>query len=282
MLAKAQEEARQKSVADSLKNAHIIAKQQADLKTALAAKELASKDSLRRVEETKAKLLAAQQVKEEAARLTLENQKRAEEIEKIAAENKAKEQEHQKTIADSLQKVEQNRQLIIQNNKALLVAKQQALSDSLAKIDSIKRIQQAIQLTKDEAQKKQLQDSVKKADEQRQIALADERKKKEEELRKDAQDRKLKQLELLVHSSQLKEAKDQIDEVEKMNLSKIYSNNRTEEYYERPRVKVTRVIYNSHGIITVFTKAVHAFGETYYFEDNQSISETFYNIETSK
>ena len=185
----------------------------------------------------------------------MSNDKAGEIQAKIIAEQKAKEVEKKNAIADSLQKANAEKQKQLADARAKEEARINAITDSLQKVS---------------AEKQRI------LDEQRAIEKA----KNLEKQKQEAQERKLKELLASKQQNQLQEAKEQIDVVNDLNISKIYNDERTEEHAERPRVKITRIIINKKGIITVYVKAEHAYGETFFFEDNHDISETYYNLQT--
>jgi len=63
-------------------------------------------------------------------------------------------------------------------------------------------------------------------------------------------------------------------------LEKKYSNERTEEVVEYPRMKVTHIVFNKDGELSFYTKVVHNHGAVFYFKNGFGISAWQFDKET--
>lgn len=75
-------------------------------------------------------------------------------------------------------------------------------------------------------------------------------------------------------------------EKEKERLLKKYPNKKTVEEIEKPGKKITRVVMNIDGKVSVYLKVRHSWGATFYFIDEvgqelRSINQQYFNLKTS-
>lgn len=266
----------------------------------LAQKEKAEK---KKKEEEEAKKAAIARAEEEAkAQKKLAQQQAEEEARKQKAQIQAEEEARKAAIAKAGEEEK--------NRKAQLKAEEESKKAALAKKEEEERARKAQSQTEEEA-KKNTQAKAGEEDTQKKAALAKAEEEKARKAKMQAEeDAKRNAQAKAVEEERRRKAKSQAEEEAKRNTlakateeerrrkaaivresSEGRSNNsvkkdetieRKEEFIEEENRKITKVIFIKIEETIVYKKIVYKWGGIYFFRNDMSISEIYYNMATKK